>query len=376
MKIIIAPDSFKGSLSAYEAACAMSRGVTDVFPEAEVVSLPLADGGEGTARVLTDALGGKMCECCVLDPMGQEIKAAYGIVGDGRLAVVDVAAASGLMHVEECERDALRASSYGTGQLIHEALNQGCREFIIGLGGSATTDAGVGMLSALGVRFYDESGNELSPGGGSLRDLSYVDVTGMDNRISGCRFVVMCDVENVLYGCSGAAYVFSPQKGALSGEVALLDGGLRRFAHCVKALKGIDVSGLRGGGAAGGIGASLAVFLGAELKRGVDVTLDAVGFCRHLENADMVLTGEGKLDEQTMMGKLPFGVLSHARRADVPVVAFGGVVACKSRLLKAGFKDVLCINPTEIFSAEMLRRDVATMNLTAAVSTYLRGVVR
>ncbi len=374
MKIVIAPDSFKGSLTAVEAVEAMTYGVRSVFPSAEIVKIPLADGGEGTSSVLVTAMGGENCECFVRDPLGRDIKAYYGVINTvgTQTAVIEVAEASGLMLVNEDERNALRASSYGTGQLIKDALDRGCRDFIIGLGGSATTDAGKGLLEALGVRFYDENGERLSAGGGSLRLLSRIDASGMDRRIKESRFMVLCDVENPLYGVNGAAYVFSPQKGATPEDVILLDEGLRRFSYCVKADLGLDVSQLSGGGAAGGIGTAMVTFLGAKLEPGAKTMLNVVKLEEKIKNADLILTGEGKIDCQTMMGKLLSVVMNAGTCEGVPVVAFAGVVEGEDELLRAGFSEIRSINRGCESIENVMDKDVATNRLSSAVAGFLK----
>ena len=372
MKIVIAPDSFKGSLSSSEVADAIENGVKQVLPNAEVVKIPLADGGEGTSRLLSKVLGGRMISCVALDPLGREIVAEYCVAG--RLAVIETAAASGLMLVEECSRDAMEASSFGTGMLICDALDRGCRDFLICLGGSATTDAGMGMLSAIGVKFYDSDGGELQPSGKNLNRIASVDTKDVDNRLKECRFEAVCDVENVLYGDRGAAYVFAPQKGASLVEVQLLDVGLRNFAMCVNKSLRIDVSGIKGGGAAGGIGASLVAFLGAELRRGIDVVLDAVRFDDMVAEADVVITGEGKADAQTLMGKLPSGVLERSRRAGVPVILLAGKVECRDKLLAEGFRCVESIVPSGMNLATAMRSEVAEKNIENSIATLFGNI--
>ena len=373
MKIVIAPDSFKGSLSAVEVAEAMARGVRRVFPDAVVDKIPLADGGEGTTDVFVTALNGAFRECTALDPLGRETCSRYGIVEiEGKkTAIIEVATASGLTLVPETERDALRASSTGTGQLIHDALEQGCRDFIIGLGGSATTDAGKGLLEALGVRFLDETGRELCAGGGSLCNLATVDVSSIDRRVAESRFIVARDVENTLFGENGAAFVFAPQKGASPDEVKTLDAGLRRFSDCTLRELGHDVSILPGGGAAGGIGAALVAYLGAELRSGIGLVIEVVGLERRLDGADLVLTGEGKIDRQTLMGKLPMGVLNTATAKNVPVIAFGGCVEVHDELKVAGFLDIVCVTPENMPLSVAMNHETAMQNIESAVAQNL-----
>ena len=374
MKIVIAPDSFKGSLSAVEVAEAMARGVHRVFPDATVEKIPLADGGEGTTDVLVAALNGTFRECTVLDPLGRDTVARYGIVeNEGKkTAIIEVAAASGLTLVSETEREALRASSTGTGQLIRDALEQGCRDFIIGLGGSATTDAGKGLLEALGVRFLDENGRELGAGGGTLCNLATVDISSMDKRVAECRFTAACDVENTLFGENGAAFVFAPQKGASPDEVKALDAGLHRFSDCTLRELGHDISMLPGGGAAGGIGAALVAYLGAELRSGIGLAIEVVKLAHRLDGADLALTGEGKIDRQTLMGKLPMGVLNAATARNVPVMAFGGCVEAHDELKAAGFSEVVCVTPENMPLSVAMNREIAMQNIESAVACQIR----
>ena len=369
MKIVIAPDSYKGSLTAVEVADAMARGVEVAMPNAKVVKVPLADGGEGTSSVLCDALGGKMVSCETCDPLGRTMVAEYCVAGN--LAVIETAAASGLMLVNEVERDAKRASSFGTGLLIRDALDRGCTEFLICLGGSATTDAGCGILSALGVRFYGDEGVELAPCGGNLSEIKSVDVSGLDNRLKDCTIKAACDVDNVLYGVNGAARVFAPQKGATEEDVQVLDNGLRNFAKLVKDLLGFDVAEVRGGGAAGGIGAMLVACLGAELRRGVDVVLDAVKFDELIADVDLIITGEGRTDKQTFMGKLPMGVLCRSQKVGKKVVLVSGIVEDREEVLKVGFVGAISATPVGMPITLAMQKEIAENNVKEAILDVL-----
>ena len=374
MKIVIAPDSFKGSISSVEASVAMECGIHRVFPNAEIIRIPLADGGEGTMAVLLSVLGGKIYDCIVSNPLRRDVAVSYGIIdiNGEKTAVIEVAAASGLTLVCDNEKNALRASSYGTGQLIFDALEKGCRNFIIGLGGSATTDAGKGVLEALGVKFYDENNELLSDGGGSLISLSRIDTSEMDIRLHKCKFRVISDVENMLYGEKGAAHVFGPQKGASVEDVSILDKGLKQFAKCVKACLDFDVSLLRGGGAAGGIGAALVSFCNAEIMSGAEFILTLTGFCEKIKDADFILTGEGKIDSQTLMGKLLSCVLDKALILGIPVYAFAGIVENKAMLLKSGFKEICGINPQGESLINVMNKNIAINNLEKAVYDYFK----
>ncbi len=326
MKIVIAPDSFKGSLSAGELCAAICQGVLRAAPEAEVVEIPLADGGEGTLDNLVVATGGEKRMADVLDPLGRQRRAAYGVLGDGVTAVIEMAQASGLPLLAPHERDPLIASSYGTGQLIRHALDDGFRRFVVGLGGSATNDAGTGMLRALGAAFLDADGQPLPEGGAALSKLASIDVSGLDPRLAESQFLVACDVTNPLCGPDGASAVFGPQKGATPEMVAVLDEALGRFADVVRRQTGREIDRVPGAGAAGGTGAALVGFLGATIRPGIEIVMEAVDFARKLAGADLLITGEGKLDGQTLSGKVIAGVCREAARARVPVVALCGAL--------------------------------------------------
>jgi glycerate kinase len=323
MNILIAPDSFKGSNTAIRVANLIEEGVRKVYPDAEVVKIPIADGGEGTVDAVVAGGGGEYRTQMVNGPLGEPIEAKFGIL-PGRRAVIEMAAASGLPLVPEGRRNPLLTTTYGTGQLIKAALEEGCREFLIGIGGSATTDAGMGMAQALGYSFKDSSGQELGYGGGELARLVSIDVSGADGRLKDSSFAVACDVTNPLYGKTGAAYVYGPQKGADPSMVEELDRNLRHFASVVQQQLGQDVSQEPGSGAAGGLGAGLLLFCGAELKSGIDAVLDIVRFESYLTDADLVITGEGAIDGQSVYGKVPVGVAKRTGGSNLPVLAIVG----------------------------------------------------
>lgn len=331
MKIIISPDSFKGSLTAMEAAVAMKQGIHMVDETIETVLLPAADGGEGTMSSLVDATEGEIVTVTVQDPLGREIEANYGVLGGGKIGVIEIAEASGLISLKEEERNPLIASSYGTGELIRHALDNGLHNFIIGLGGSATNDGGSGILQALGMRFLDENGIELEPGGGSLGQLEVINQTNFDKRIKNCNFLIACDVENPLIGPNGASYVFGPQKGASPDIVELLDNNLHNYANVVEKTTGISLHDKIGAGAAGGAGGAFQAFFPGEMKRGIDVVLEAISFEKELKDTDLILTGEGKTDVQTFSGKTPFGIAEVAKKESIPVILISGVVDKESR---------------------------------------------
>jgi len=339
MKIFIAPQAFKGGLRGMEVARAMEEGVRRVCPDAETVLVPVADGGDGTLEVLVegpsvgagDASGlsgrqrrGEYFQTRVTGPLGEPVLAAWGAMGDGRTAVIEMARASGLALVPPERLDPRVATTYGTGELIRAALDAGYREIIVGLGGSATNDGGAGMAQALGVRLTDDRGADISPGGAALASLERIDLGGLDPRVKECRIRAATDVNNPLCGPEGAAAVYGPQKGATPTLVEELDAALRRLAEVIRRDVGIDVLSLPRAGAAGGIGAGLVAFLGAELDSGGDIVCDAVELNRHLEGAGLVLTGEGRLDSQTIYDKAPIVVARRATAQGIPVIAVAG----------------------------------------------------
>ena len=324
MKIIIAPDSFKGSLSAFEVAKSIQRGIIKIDETIETVIVPMADGGEGTVQSLIDASGGEIIELTVHDPLFREIKSFYGIMGDGVTAVIEMAAASGLPLLTTDERNPLKTTTYGTGELIKDALTRGCQKFIIGLGGSATNDGGCGMAQALGVKFFDKNGNEVGLGGGELSKIDKIDISGIDTRIKNAEFLAACDVDNPLCGDKGASAVYGPQKGASADDVILLDKGLEHFAQLIKQQLNLDIKDVAGAGAAGGLGAGALIFLQAQLQRGIEIVTQTTNLAGKMEGADLVITGEGRIDFQTAFGKTPFGVAQLAKQKNIPVVAIAG----------------------------------------------------
>lgn len=325
MRILLAPDKFRGSLTARQVADAMAEGVGLAMPNAGIVTLPLADGGEGTAAVLTEATHGIWHSVCVSDPLGRPVDAGFGVSGDGQTAFVEMAQASGLALLTVAERDPDKTSTFGTGELLRYAMATGAEQVILGIGGSATNDGGIGMAAALGWQFLGEAGALIPP---LARNLIYIRrlVPPPAPLFPDVTVRVACDVSNPLVGPAGATAVYGPQKGATPAQVISLDAGLQNLAHCVQKQFGIDIASVPGAGAAGGLGAGALFFLKATLQPGVDLVLDAVGFDTHLANADLVLTGEGKLDRQTLDGKLLKGVADRAGRASVPVVALCGTL--------------------------------------------------
>jgi len=355
LKVVVAPDSFKGSLTAIQAAQAMAAGICDADPSIETVMLPAADGGEGTMCSLVEATGGEIVSVLVKDPLGREVEAGYGVLGDRKTSVIEIAEASGLTLLHEDEKNPLVTSTYGTGELIVHALDAGLRNFIIGLGGSATNDGGVGMLQALGMRFVDEHGVELSSGGGSLGNLYAIDMLHFDKRISESTFLIACDVSNPFVGPTGASVVFGPQKGASHEMVNRLEENLTRLAHVVEQLTGISLHGKKGAGAAGGAGGAFQAFFPGEMEQGVDVVLNAISFDKQITDADLIITGEGKTDSQTLSGKTPFGVAKMAKNEGKPIILISGVLDEESRdLLAPMFNELHAITDGTVSAQESI----------------------
>ena len=324
MLVVVAPDSYKGSVSALGVAQAMKRGVLNVFPDARVTVVPIADGGEGTVEALVAATGGQFLCKKVKGPLGKEVSATWGILGDGETAVIEMAAASGLPLLQSEERNPGLTSTFGTGELIRSALDHGLRKIIIGIGGSATNDGGTGMAKALGIRFLDENGSELPEGGAALKDLRSIDLSQIDQRLFATEITVACDVDNPLCGPRGASAVFGPQKGATPDMVEELDAALAQFAACARTATGKDIENLPGAGAAGGMGAGMLYFTPAKLKPGVDIVLAAVNFETLVKDATFVITGEGRTDFQTAFGKAPVGIAKAAKKFGIPVYCISG----------------------------------------------------
>ncbi|MDM5153752.1 glycerate kinase [Bacillus sp. DX1.1] len=333
MKVLIAIDSFKGSISSADGSKAISLGIKDVYPNAKIVTLPLADGGEGTVEALVQATGGQFIKKEVTGPLNKKVDAVYGILGDGNSAVIEVAAACGLPLVPSDKRNPSVTTTYGVGELIFDAIEKGCREFIVGLGGSATNDAGIGMLQALGFRFLDQHNEEVGLGGKELRNIHKIDVTHAHPVLKDCTFKIACDVNNPLYGPTGAAYVFAPQKGATAEMVEELDKEIENFAQVALQELNMDIHNIAGAGAAGGLGYAFAGFLHARLQSGIQLVLDLIGMEEKMQGVDFVITGEGKLDGQTSMGKAPLGVAQLAQKYHIPVIALAGGVTEETSIL-------------------------------------------
>ena len=374
MNIIVAPDSFKGSLTAAEAADAIVQGVREVMPEAEIVSIPLADGGEGTVEALALATRGRILQAEVTGPMGDPVEASYGMLGDDVTGVVEMAQAAGLSLVPAQKRNPLLATTYGVGELMRAALDEGCRRLIVGLGGSATSDGGAGMAQALGVRLLSGDGGDLKRGAAALMSLERIDTSGRDPRVEETTIYAASDVTNPLCGPEGAAAVYGPQKGADGQMVRRLDEALAHFAEVVERDLVIDVREMSGAGAAGGLGAGLVALCGAEIRSGPSLVLELLGFEEYLEAADLVLTGEGKVDRQIEFGKAISGVAMLAEKHTVPVVAFAGSLEEEqANLVERGISAVVPIAPGPIEEAAAMAQ--AGELLQAAAERAMRLLV-
>jgi len=327
MKVVVAIDSFKGSLSSYELGEAIEKGVHKVYGDAEVNKVPIADGGEGTVEALVEGTGGRFVDIEVSGPLMKPVTARYGIMGNGKTAVMEMAAASGLPLVATSERNPSKTTTFGTGEMIKDAIEKGCREFLVGIGGSATNDAGLGMMQALGYKFFDKDRKELGAGGEIMELVAEIDATGAMSELAECEFLIACDVDNPFYGPRGAAHVYGRQKGADDAMIETLDHGLKILASTLKEKLGKDVAELPGAGAAGGLGGGFVAFLNGKLEPGIDIVLKEVDLATEIQGADFVITGEGRIDFQSVMGKAPTGVSKMCKKHGIPVIAIAGCVA-------------------------------------------------
>ena len=343
MKIVIAPDSFKESLSAKQVAHSIAKGIEKVIPKAEIVQIPVSDGGEGLLDALIEPLGGKIISAKVKDPLCRDIHAAFGILEDKYTGIIEMATASGLELLTESEKNPLITSTFGTGQLIKEALDRGCSKIIIGLGGSATNDGGIGMIKALGGKFLNIEGEEIGDGGGALDKLYSIDLSNFDQRIGECEIIAACDVSNPLTGIKGASLVYGAQKGGNPKQLEQLDRNLLHYASIIRSSIGIDIDTPAGAGAAGGLGGTLLGFFNAKLISGIDLIIESLELERHVKDADLVITGEGKIDSQTLHGKTVLGVAAIAKKYNVPVIAIAGKVG-------DGIDEIYDLGVTSIYS--------------------------
>lgn len=366
MKIVIASDSFKGSLTSAEVAQAATRGIKANYPDCEVVAVHVADGGEGTVEAIVEALGGEIITANVSDPLGRPIDARYGMVGDK--AIIEVAAASGLTLLRPDERNPWLTSTYGTGELIMDAIQRGCRQFLIGIGGSATNDAGTGMLQAMGFRFYDSQNQEIEHCcGGTMHLIARIDDSEVAESVHQSQFTVACDVDTPFCGREGATVVFAPQKGADTHMVQQLEKGMASLAEVIENKYYITIASMAGAGAAGGMGGALHAFLNATLKRGIDMVLDAIDFDTIIQGADLIITGEGKIDHQTAKGKTAKGILARAKAQDIPVIAIGGSVERCDSVEQMGFAGIYPISEENIPLEIAMQPTIAAANIEKTI---------
>ena len=366
MKIVIASDSFKGSLSSIEVAQAATRGIKAVYPDCEVIAVNVADGGEGTVEAVVEALGGEIVTTTVSDPLGREIQARYGIAGNK--AIIEMAAASGLPLLRPEERNPWLTSTHGTGELIMDAMRRGCRQFLIGIGGSATNDAGTGMLQAMGFRFYDSQNQEIEHCcGGTMHMIARIDDSEVAECVRQSQFAVACDVDTPFCGKDGAAPIFAPQKGANPDMVARLNAGMASLAEVIENKYHINIVPVAGAGAAGGMGGGFRAFLNATLKRGIDMVLDTIDFDQMIAGADLIITGEGKIDFQTAKGKTAAGVLARAKAQDIPVIAIGGCVERCESVEQMGFAGIYPITEEKLPLEIAMQAEVAAMNIEKTI---------
>ena len=325
-QVVVAIDSFKGSLSTFEAGEAIAEAVKDVYKDAKTVISPIADGGEGTVEAIISASKGEMVKVAVTNPLGEKIEASYGFIPDRKTAVIEMSAAAGITLIDESERNPMHTTTFGVGEMILDAISKGCRKFVIGIGGSATNDGGVGMLQALGFEFLDENGNQVSFGAKGLKDIATIKTENAAKELKECSFLVACDVKNILCGETGCSAVYGPQKGATAEMIKDMDLWLGKYAELTKSVIENSDAEIPGTGAAGGMGFALLAYLNATLKSGIELVMEETGLEDKIKDADLVITGEGRLDGQSYMGKAPVGVAKLAKKYGKPVIAFSGCV--------------------------------------------------
>jgi glycerate kinase len=371
-KVVIAVDSFKGSLTATEVAETVTKTFNDVLPECEVVSLPLSDGGEGLTEVLVNKLTGRYHTIDAFDPLMRPIKVQFGAIG--RCAIIEMAAAAGLTLLSEEERSPMNTTTYGVGVMMQAAYDLGYRKFLIGIGGSATNDAGLGAMQALGLRCYNSQGRIIkSPITGSmLNDVAHLDLTNLKRKMADVELTIACDVQNPLFGPQGAAVIYGPQKGASEEDVHVLDAGLRHISHVWRRCCGVTIENQPCMGAAGGFGGAFAALLGAKLRSGIDCVLDALDFDNIVEDADLVITGEGTIDAQSLMGKALTGLLRRSNQAGVPVLAIAGQVVDREAVIKAGVSECLEVSSRSISQEEAMKPEIARQNIVSVLSNWIK----
>ena len=370
-KIVVASDSFKGSLTSLEVAAGAEQGIHEVFPECEVVKVNVADGGEGTMDALRSTLGGQWVTVAAADPLGRPRDVSYVVLSDGKTAVIEMSAASGLPLLEPQERNPMLTSTFGTGEMIVDALSRGCRRFLVGIGGSATNDAGMGMLEALGFRFIDKDGKVLPGRGESMSEVVDIDMSHVSPEVKESEFIIACDVDSPFCGPRGAAYVFSPQKGADPQMVAELDAGMEHLAEVIARVVGKDIKDVPGAGAAGGLGGGFLAFLNSRLERGIEMVLDAIAFDDIIRGSDLVITGEGRVDSQTLTGKTPFGIMKRAQKQNIRTVAIGGSVKLGEDDDVSGFDSIWPVTPEGMPLEEAMKTETASANVRETVKKIM-----
>lgn len=369
MKIVIAVDSFKGCLSSSSIANAVEEGIQNTLPGCEVIKVPIADGGEGTVDALVDATQGKIITIPVHNPLMQPIQASYGMTGDGQTAIIEMSAASGLDLIPLRPGNIMDTTTYGTGEMIADAIERGCRNFIIGVGGSATNDAGTGMMQALGVRFTDEKGNEVEKGGKSLSAIRHIDTQNQLPELQDCTFHIATDVTNPFYGPQGAACIFGPQKGGNEEQIKALDKGMKHLAGLLFETTGKEIGHLPGAGAGGGMGGGCVAFLQANISPGIELIMDYLHFDEIIRGAGLVITGEGKMDRQTLFGKVPVGIARAAASQQIPVIAITGQldITADKELREAGLSAIFPIHPAPISLEKAMQPDYAYRNIRRTI---------
>lgn len=369
MKIVIAVDSFKGCLSSSSIANAVEEGIQNTLPGCEVIKVPIADGGEGTVDALVDATQGKIITIPVHNPLMQPIQASYGMTGDGQTAIIEMSAASGLDLIPLRPGNIMDTTTYGTGEMIADAIERGCRNFIIGVGGSATNDAGTGMMQALGVRFIDEKGNEVEKGGKSLSAIRHIDTQNQLPELQDCTFHIATDVTNPFYGPQGAACIFGPQKGGNEEQIKALDKGMKHLAGLLFETTGKEIGHLPGAGAGGGMGGGCVAFLQANISPGIELIMDYLHFDEIIRGAGLVITGEGKMDRQTLFGKVPVGIARAAASQQIPVIAITGQldITADKELREAGLSAIFPIHPAPISLEKAMQPDYAYRNIRRTI---------
>ena len=369
MKVVIAIDSFKGSLTSTEAGQAVAIGIQQQFPQCQIKLLPIADGGEGMLAVMLNTVEGEVQYLTAHNPCMENIRTSYGISADGTTAFIEMANISGLPLIRKEQQNPMKTTTYGTGELIRDALEKGCTQFIIGIGGSATNDAGIGMLQALGFEFLDKKYQPLGFGGEILGKIDSINIRKVDPKVKSAHFIVACDVQNPFYGPNGAAAIYARQKGANDAMIEELDRGMQAFAQVIQRETGKDISMIPGSGAAGGMGGGMLAFLNAELRSGADLLLDLSHFESQIEGADLIITGEGRMDRQSLMGKITGKILEAGKRKEIPVIAFAGSIADIEILESAGFKGLFATKPDSMPLEEAMKPDIAIQNIKSALAS-------